>query len=75
MPFNGVEDQAARRAHMREQTMARQAAERHLQYPPIRRGSDEFREQVAARLVEVRAELAMINATHRTWLRAHGEEE
>jgi hypothetical protein len=75
MLYNGVDGSAVRRAHMRALTMARQVAERHLGYPPIRRGSDGFHEQVAARLVEVRAELAEINATHRTWLRAHGEEE
>jgi hypothetical protein len=27
---------------------------------------------VAAQVVEVRAELALINAAHQTWLRAHG---
>jgi hypothetical protein len=54
---------------MRELTMARQAAEQRLSHPPIRRGSDDFHEQVAERVAEVRTALARINVEHKTWLR------
>ncbi len=65
---NGVDDLAARRAHMREMTMARQAAERHYTHPA---GPPPL---VAARdsAADLRAELARIDATHRTWLHDHG---
>ena len=72
VPRNGVEGQAVRRAHMREQTTARQAAERRLEHDGIPRRDHEHRALVAAQVVEVRAELALINAAHQTWLRAHG---
>ena len=74
VPHNGVDGQAVRRAHMQEQTTARQAAERRLEHDRIPLWDHEHRALVAARVVEVRAELALINAAHQTWLRAHGGE-
>jgi hypothetical protein len=68
VPMNGVEYQAGRRAHMREQNAARQGAEWHLAHPPIVRGNGDYHVLVAERVGEVRAELALINAEHQTWL-------
>ncbi|HVA91388.1 MAG TPA: hypothetical protein VNL71_16260 [Chloroflexota bacterium] len=74
VPLNGLEDQSARRAHMREQTTARQAAERRLEFPRIRRAEYDYHARMAARAGEVRAELALIDVAHEAWLRAHGGE-
>jgi hypothetical protein len=72
VPLNGVEDQAARRTHMREQTMARQAAERTAVRPASERhlGLDRSGRVEAGREREatLRVELTRINAEHQTWL-------
>jgi hypothetical protein len=72
---NGVDGSAERRSHMRELTMARQAAERRHARPASETGLDRAAQVVAARAraVELRAELERIDAEHRTWLRARGE--
>jgi len=70
---NGIDCLAARRAHMREITMARQVAEQRfarLAHPTGRDGSTTVHERTAA----FRAELARINALHRTWLLAQGDD-
>lgn len=74
---NGVDDLAARRAHMRDMTMARQAAERRYARPGLPAGSagpeDAMRLAMAQeRAIAFRAELARIDAEHRRWLREHG---
>jgi hypothetical protein len=74
VPVDGVEAQAARRAHMREQTTARQAAERHLGHPLIPAGSLDHHHETVTRVAEVREELARINADHQVWLHDHGRE-
>jgi len=74
VPHNGEEEQAARRAHMREQTMARQAAERKA-LPPAGEARIDRPARVddaQRREADLRAELARINAEHRDWLREHG---
>lgn len=70
---NGVDGLAVRRAHMRALTMARQAAERRSMRAAGRDGSARL---VAARerAAELRAELARIDAEHRTWLHEQGED-
>ena len=73
VPVNGADRQAARRAHMRSLTMARQAAESRHRYPPIPLGSPDRQIQLAARAAELREDLARINAEHQTWLHNHGE--
>jgi hypothetical protein len=66
VPLNGVEDQAARRTHMREQTTARQAAERTAIRPASERHLDRLGRLDAAREREVtlQVELKRINADH-----------
>jgi hypothetical protein len=74
IPHNGIEEQAARRTHMREQTMARQAAERDA----IRTGKDWGRARLdradAARERNdtLHTNLTRINEDHQTWLRERG---
>ena len=74
VPRNGEDDQAARRAHMREQTMARQAAERKALRPAgeARLGRPARADEAQQREADLHAELARINAEHRDWLREHG---
>jgi hypothetical protein len=64
MLYNGVDPSAQHRAHRRALTTARQAAERRHARPSAESG---------ASAAEFRAELARINALHRTWLLEHGE--
>lgn len=73
---NGVDCSAARRAHMRALTMARQAAERRHARPADAAGLDSTARLAAARerAVELRAELERIDAEHRTWLHDQGED-
>jgi len=73
---NGVDSQAGRRAHMRELTMARQAAERRHARPSPQPGMDRSGQLAAAqeRAVELRIELARLDASHREWLHAQGED-
>lgn len=62
--YNGVDHAAIRRAHARELTTARQAAERRHARPA---------EPGANRAAEYHAELARIHAAHGAWLRERGE--
>jgi hypothetical protein len=74
---NGVDASALRRAHMRELTMARQAAERRQARPPMNGSLDRPAQLAAAqeRAIEYRAELARIDADHKRWLQEHGEDQ
>ena len=74
--YNGVDPFALRRAHMRDVTMARQAAERRF----AQRGSSE-RQDGAGRLTAakeraaaLRSELERIYADDRRWQIEHGED-
>jgi hypothetical protein len=76
--INGVDQQAARRTHMRELTMARQAAERRS----LQHSEEAARQDRTARAVEkqerrtaLAAELKRIEAAHQAWLETHDEEE
>lgn len=71
---NGVDGTAARRAHMRGQTMARQAAERRCARPPADGGLDRPARLAARREreAELRVELARLDAAHRNWLDDQG---
>lgn len=63
--YDGVDHATARRAHARALTSARQVAERgHAR--PAEPGAD--------RAAEFRAEMARIDAAHRTWLLERGEQ-
>ena len=73
VPLNGADSRADWRAHLRELTTARQAAERHLRYPPIPPGIPDRLALMAWRVAAVRAILARTNAEHQRWLGAHGE--
>lgn len=73
---NGVDCSAQRRAHMRELTTARQAAER-LHKRPLGQADADRSSQLAAardRALDLRTELARIDAEHRTWLHDQGED-
>ncbi|HWE64819.1 MAG TPA: hypothetical protein VHB98_24155 [Chloroflexota bacterium] len=72
---NGADNSAARRTHMRELTTARQAAERRQARPAGETGLSRATQLAAARerAVELQAELARIDAEHRTWLHGQGE--
>lgn len=71
---NGVDNSAERRAHMRELTMARQEAERRFSRSGIPTNVDRPARLAAAkeRADELRAELARIDAMHRSWLHDKG---
>jgi hypothetical protein len=71
---NGIDETAARRAHMRTLTMARQAAERRCAHPPAEAGLDRPARLAARREreAELRVELARIDAAHRSWLDEQG---
>ena len=73
VPLNGVDDQADRRAHMRAQTTARQAAERRLSYPPIPMGSPDRQMRKAERMARMHEELSLIDAEHQAWLDARAD--
>jgi hypothetical protein len=74
--YDGVDPLAARRAHMRDVTMARQAAERRF----AQRGSSEKQDGSARlmaakeRAAALRLELERIYADDRRWQREHGED-
>jgi hypothetical protein len=72
---NGVDDSAIKRAHMRELTAARQAAEKRFARPGPGAGADRATKLAAAqeRAADLRAELARIDAEHRLWLLNQGE--
>ena len=68
---NGVDGLAARRAHMRELTMARQAAER--QYArSVSRDGPALPDETRAYAVQYQGDLARIEGEHMTWLHARG---
>ena len=68
---NGVDGLAARRAHMRQLTMARQAAER--QYArAVGRDGPVLRDETRAYAVQYQGDLARIEGEHMTWLHAQG---
>lgn len=73
---DGTDRAASWRAHLRESTMARQAAEqRYAQSRSASRADDPESMIVARECASVlRAESARINATHRAWMSAHGME-
>ena len=66
---NGVDGLAARRAHMRELTMARQAAERQYTLS-VGRGGPALPDEMRAYAVQYHADLARIEGEHLTWLHA-----
>lgn len=71
---DGADRSAPWRAHLRELTMARQAAERRYSRAGLPAGLD-GQTQLALtreRAVAFRGELARIDAEHRTWMREHG---
>ena len=73
---DGVDSQAAQRAHMRALTMERQAAEGRIKRPLNLHGNSDpeaRREAARLRVIEVRAELARIEAKHQIWLQARTE--
>ena len=71
---NGTDRSAYWRAHVREMTMARQAAERRHARPGPAIGLDKPAQLALARerAVALRVALTRINAEHRIWMRAHG---
>ena len=71
---NGTDRSAYWRAHVRELTVARQAAERRHTGPGLATGLDKPALLALARerAVALRVELTRINAEHRIWMRAHG---
>jgi hypothetical protein len=71
---NGTDRSALWRAHVREMTMARQAAERRPAGPGPAIGLDKPAQLTLARAraVALRLELTRINAEHRIWMRSHG---
>lgn len=71
---DGVDWSAAHRAHLREITTLRQAAERCCDRPGMPRDPDRAAQRAAVqrRAEALRVELARIDAEHRAWLRAHG---
>jgi hypothetical protein len=73
MACDGLDPTAGWRMHMREQTMARQAAERRYAKSARVIGNDghALNGDVQPRGVEYRAELARISAEHWAWLREH----
>jgi hypothetical protein len=69
--YNGVDSLAARRTHMRQLTMARQAAER--QYArAVRREGPALPNETHAYAVQYHVELTRIEGEHLTWLHAQG---
>jgi hypothetical protein len=72
--FNGVDPNAARRAHMREQTMAKQAAERRSVKPASGMHLDHQTRLAMAqeRAAALHAELASLSDEHQDWLRTQG---
>src|SRR5665213_2730024 len=75
MLYNGVDGLAMRRAHMRELTRARQAAERRYTQPALaanREGPPRLT-TASERTAEYQAEIARISDEHRTWMREQGE--
>jgi len=75
MLYNGVDGLAMRRAHMRELTRARQAAERRYTQPALAASREGPPRLTTARerAVEYHEEIARINAEHRIWMREQGE--
>lgn len=74
VPVNGVDPHAVRRAHMREQTTAKQAAERRSVRPTpgVPRGHQARLEVAQERAAELHVELARLDAQHQAWLRVQG---
>jgi hypothetical protein len=71
----GVDRQAARRAHMRAQTTARQAADVQYRQPlGVLRSADQATRSAAMRVraAERSAALAAIASEHQAWLHAQG---
>lgn len=75
MLYNGIDGLATRRAHMRELTLARQAAERRYTQPAsaVPREGQPRLTTARARAVEFQEEIARINAEHRIWMHEQGE--
>jgi hypothetical protein len=73
---NGVDTLAARRAHLRNLTMARQAAERrHERHAMARTLDQDLRPDAArSRANEFRMELSRLDSVHRVWLQDQGED-
>jgi hypothetical protein len=76
MLYNGLDPTAAWRLHMREQTMARQAAERRFakRTQAVEHDGPARDREGVQRSAAFRAELARISAEHWAWLREHGAE-
>jgi hypothetical protein len=68
---NGVDGLAARRTHLRQLTMARQAAERQYAHSVGREGPSQPDETHAC-AAQYRVELARIEGEHIAWLHAQG---
>jgi hypothetical protein len=75
MLYNGIDGLAMRRAHMRELTLARQAAERRYTQPASAASREGPPRLTTAqeRAVEYQAEIARINDEHRIWMHEQGE--
>jgi hypothetical protein len=75
MLYNGVDGLAMRRAHMRELTRARQAAERRYTQPALAANREGPPRLTTARerTEEYQAEIARISAEHRIWMHEQGE--
>ena len=73
--YDGKDPLGSWRSHMREVTMARQAAERRLSLRTSSQVQDRPARLVAAqeRAEEFRIEMGRINDDHRRWRQAHGE--
>ena len=75
MLYNGIDALAMRRAHMRELTRARQAAELRYKQPALttnREGPPRLN-TARERAVEYQAEIARINTEHWIWMHEHEE--
>jgi ABC-type branched-subunit amino acid transport system ATPase component len=68
---NGTDRAASRRAHLRESTMARQAAERRLSRTGLTAGMDDPA-RAMERAAAFRVESARIDAKNRAWMLEHG---
>ena len=71
---DGTDQSALWRAHLRESTMARQAAERRYAQSAFHTGPSDPEPSSPAhdRAAILRGELAHITAEHRLWMREHG---
>jgi len=75
MLYKGIDSLAPRRAHMRELTTARQAAEqRYAQSLAAHRNGSATLSEAREGAVELSLELTRLDVAHRHWLYEHGED-